>query len=283
MRHLREHVELKSLDEIGLMREAGLVVARALVAMRDAVEPGVTTRDLDAIAREILSDEGATSSFLNYGFPPYPAVICASVNADVVHGIPSEEAVLREGDLISIDFGAIVEGWHGDAAITVPVGSVSAPAAELSEACRKSLWDGIVAARAGGRLSDISHAVERSVRASGSYGIVTGYGGHGIGSQMHMDPHVPIYGRPGRGPHLVAGMALAVEPMITLGSAETRERPDIWTIATADGSLAAHWEHTVAILDDGPWVLTAEDGGQAELAERGVTLAAAALSDRSSA
>jgi methionyl aminopeptidase len=276
MRHLRDHIELKSLDEIGLMREAGLVVARALAAMRDAVAPGVTTRDLDAIAREILADEGATSSFLNYGSPPYPAVICSSVNANVVHGIPSDEAVLREGDLISIDFGAIVEGWHGDAAITVPVGSVSSAAVALSEACRKSLWDGMVAARAGGRLSDISHAVETSVRESGSYGIVTGYGGHGIGSHMHMDPHVQNYGRPGRGPHLVAGMALAIEPMITLGAPETRELDDNWTIATVDGSLAAHWEHTVAILDDGPWVLTAPDGGRAELAERGVSLSAAA-------
>jgi methionyl aminopeptidase len=184
--------------------------------------------------------------------------------------------VLREGDLISIDFGAIVEGWHGDAAITVPVGSVSSAAAALSEACRKSLWDGVVAARVGGRLSDISHAVETSVRESGGYGIVTGYGGHGIGSHMHMDPHVQNYGRPGRGPHLVAGMALAIEPMITLGAPETRELDDNWTIATVDGSLAAHWEHTVAILDDGPWVLTEPDGGRAELAERGVSLSRAA-------
>ena len=276
MRHLRDHIELKSLDQIGLMREAGLVVARALAAMHEAVVPGVTTRDLDAIAREILADEGATPSFLNYGSPPYPAVICASVNANVVHGIPSDEAVLREGDLISVDFGAIVEGWHGDAAITVPVGPVASDAVALSEACRKSLWDGIVAARAGGRLSDISHAVETSIRESGSYGIVTGYGGHGIGSHMHMDPHVQNYGRPGRGPHLVAGMALAIEPMVTLGSPETREMDDNWTIATADGSPAAHWEHTVAILEDGPWVLTAPDGGRAELAERGVSLSAAA-------
>ncbi len=216
------------------------------------------------------------SSFLNYGSPPYPAVICSSVNANVVHGIPSDEAVLREGDLISIDFGAIVEGWHGDAAITVPVGSVSSAAVALSDACRKSLWDGMVAAGVGGRLSDISHAVETSVRESGSYGIVTGYGGHGIGSHMHMDPHVQNYGRPGRGPHLVAGMALAIEPMITLGAPETRELDDNWTIATVDGSLAAHWEHTVAILDDGPWVLTAPDGGRAELAERGVSLSGAA-------
>jgi methionyl aminopeptidase len=184
--------------------------------------------------------------------------------------------VLREGDLITIDFGAIVDGWHGDAAITVPVGSVSADAAALSAACRKALWDGLVAARAGGRLTDISYAVETSVRASGRYGIVTGYGGHGIGTQMHMDPHVQNVGRPGRGPHLVPGMALAIEPMITLGAGATHELADHWTVTTADGSLAAHWEHTVAILDDGPWVLTALDGGRAELAARGVSLSAAA-------
>jgi methionyl aminopeptidase len=270
----REQIELKSLDEIKLMREAGLVVARGLSAMRAAVAPGVSTADLDSIARDVLASDGATSSFLNYGFPPYPAVICASVNAEVVHGIPSPDTTLREGDLISIDFGAIVDGWHGDAAVTVPVGVVSAEAAALSAACEKALWDGLVAARAGGRLTDISHAVQTSVQASGNFGIVTGYGGHGIGSQMHMDPHVHNTGRPGRGPHLIPGMALAVEPMVTLGTPATRALDDHWTVATADGSLAAHWEHTVAILEDGPWVLTAPDGGRAEFAARGVALSA---------
>jgi len=277
MRRLREHIELKSLDQIKLMREAGLVVARGLAAMRDAVAPGVSTADLDAVARDVLAEAGATSSFLNYGFPPFPAVICASVNAEIVHGIPSPDTVLREGDLISLDFGAIVDGWHGDAAITVPVGTVSAEAAALSAACETSLWAGLGAAQAGGRLTDISHAVETSVRASGGYGIVTGYGGHGIGTEMHMDPHVQNVGRPGRGPHLVPGLALAIEPMITLGGGgATEERPDHWTVVTADGSLAAHWEHTVAILDDGPWVLTAPDGGRTELGARGVELSAMA-------
>lgn len=272
----REQIELKSLDQIKLMREAGLVVARGLEAMSAAVAPGVSTADLDAIAREVLASQGATSSFLNYGFPPFPGVICASVNAEVVHGIPSRDTVLREGDLISIDFGAIVDGWHGDAAVTVPVGVVSAEAAALSAACQKALWDGLAAARAGARLTDISHAVQGSVSASGQFGIVAGYGGHGIGSQMHMDPHVHNTGRPGRGPHLVPGMALAVEPMLTLGTPVTRELADQWTVVTVDDSLAAHWEHTVAILDDGPWVLTATDGGRAEFAARGVTLSAAA-------
>jgi methionyl aminopeptidase len=260
------------------MRVAGLVVARALAAMRDAVAPGVTTADLDGIARDVLRDAGATSSFLNYdiGYGPYPAVICASVNDRVVHGIPSPAEKLVEGDLISIDFGAIVDGWHGDAAITVPVGEVSEEAAGLSAACEESLWAGLAAARVDGRLTDISHAVETSIRSAGEYGIVDGYGGHGIGSAMHMPPHILNYGRPGKGPRLVPGMALAIEPMVTLGSRATQQLEDGWTVATVDGSWAAHWEHTVAILEDGPWVLTAEDGGVAELAKRGVTVSARA-------
>jgi methionyl aminopeptidase len=278
MRTLRQHIELKSLEQVKLMREAGLVVARGLSAMQAAAAPGVSTADLDGIARDILAEAGAQPSFLNYGSPPYPGVICASVNAEIVHGIPSPATVLRDGDIISIDFGAIVDGWHGDAAITVPVGSISARAAGLSAACEKALWDGLVNVRAGGRLGDVSHAVETSVRKSGDYGIVTGYGGHGIGSQMHMDPHVQNVGRSGHGLQLVPGMALAIEPMITLGSPQTRELDDAWTVETADGSLAAHWEHTVAILDDGPWVLTAPDGGRAEFDARGVALSSMALS-----
>jgi methionyl aminopeptidase len=270
----RGQIELKSLDDFWRMREAGLVVARALQAMRDTVAPGVSTLDLDAVAREALREAGATSNFLHYdvGAGPYPGVICASVNDRLVHGIPAAEEVLREGDLISIDFGAIVEGWHGDAAITVEVGAVSPEAAALSAACRAALWDGLAAVQAGARLGDVSHAVERSVRAAGDYGIVRGYGGHGIGSSMHMDPHVLNYGRPHTGLRLVPGIALAIEPMITLGSAATRQLDDGWTVVTSDGSLSAHWEHSVAILSDGPWVLTAEDGGRAELAARGVAL-----------
>lgn len=276
MRTFPERIELKELDQIALMRQAGLVVARALAAMRGAAAPGASTADLDAIAREVLREAGATSSFLHYdiGNGPYPAVICASVNDKVVHGIPSATEKLRDGDLVSIDFGAIVEGWHGDAAITVCVGEVSTEARSLSEACERSLWDGLAAARAGGRLTDISHAVESSVRASGRYGIVTGYGGHGIGTAMHMAPHILNHGRAGKGPRLTPGMTLAIEPMITLGSRATQELDDGWTVSTADGSWAAHWEHTVAILQDGPWVLTAEDGGRAALAERGIELSA---------
>jgi len=270
----RDPFELKSVAQLAPMREAGLVVAQALSEMRDAVAPGVSTLELDGIARDVLRAAGATSNFLGYdlGSGPYPGVICASVNDRIVHGIPSSDVRLRDGDLISLDVGAVVGGWHGDGAITVPVGEVSAEAQALSDACERALWDGLAAVRAGERLGDVSHAVETSVRRSGQYGIVTGYGGHGIGSRMHMDPHILNYGPPGQGPRLVPGMVLAIEPMITLGSPNSRELADGWTVVTADGSFAAHWEHTVAILSDGPWVLTAEDGGRAELQLRGVTL-----------
>jgi len=270
----RDLFELKSVAQLAPMREAGLVVAQALSEMRDAVAPGVSTLELDGIARDVLRAAGATSNFLGYdlGSGPYPGAICASVNDRIVHGIPSSDVRLRDGDLISLDVGAVVGGWHGDGAITVPVGEVSAEAQALSDACERALWDGLAAVRAGERLGDVSHAVETSVRRSGQYGIVTGYGGHGIGSRMHMDPHILNYGPPGQGPRLVPGMVLAIEPMITLGSPNSRELADGWTVVTADGSFAAHWEHTVAILSDGPWVLTAEDGGRAELQLRGVTL-----------
>jgi methionyl aminopeptidase len=267
-------IELKSAREIAVMRAAGLVVARGLAAMRDACAPGVSTADLDGIARGVLSAADARSSFL--GYHGYPAAICSSINDRIVHGIPSQADVLGEGDLVSLDFGAIVDGWHGDAAITVLVGEVEPELAALSEACERSLWAGLAQARPGGRLSDISHAVESSVRSDGSYGIVSGYGGHGIGTRMHMDPHILNHGKPGRGPWLAPGMTLAIEPMITLGSAVTRELDDGWTVTTLDGSMAAHWEHTVAILEDGPWVLTAQDGGRAALAEFGVAVSAAA-------
>jgi len=269
-------VERKSLDQIKMMRAAGLVVARGLAAMRAAVAPGVSTLELDALAREVLADAGAIGSFV--GYQGYPAAICASVNEQVVHGIPSASQVLREGDLLSLDFGAVVDGWHGDAAITVPVGAVAPELTALSEACHAALWAGIAAARPGGRLGYISHAVQATVRVADrgplggqGYGIVTEYGGHGIGTRMHMDPIVPNHGPTNSGPRLAAGMVLAIEPMITLGGPQTRELSDAWTVVTVDGSPAAHWEHTVAILDDGPWVLTAEDGGRAKLGRRGST------------
>lgn len=273
----RRKIEIQTLDQIRVMRRAGLAVAAGLAAMRAAAKPGVSTLELDRIARDVLAEHGATSNFLGYaGPPPFPGVICSSRNDRIVHGIPSSDDVLAEGDLISLDFGAIVDGWHGDAAITVAVGPTSEAARQLNEACRTSLWDGIAAVRVGARVSDIGHAVEQSVLGSGSYGIVDGYGGHGIGRRMHMEPHILNYGAPGQGPKLEAGMTIAIEPMITAGSPDTVELADGWTVATRDRSLAAHWEHTVAILDDGLWVLTAEDGGRAELAARGVAVSALA-------
>lgn len=257
----KSSIEIKSADQLAVMRQAGLVVAEALSAIEDAAKPGATTGELDAIARDVLATRGATSSFLGYkahGVIPYPGVICASINDEVVHGIPGARA-LQDGDLLSVDFGAIVDGWNGDAAVSILIGDVAADVVALSEATRASLWAGLAAARAGGRLTDISHAVESALVAAGSYGIVAEYGGHGIGSRMHMDPHILNYGSPGRGPALVPGMALAIEPMATLGDPDVGVHADGWTVSTIDGSPAAHWEHTVAITEDGPWVLTTLD------------------------
>lgn len=274
----RRGIQLKSPGQVRLMRAAGLVVAEALDAMQRAVAPGVSTADLDQIARDVLDRAGATSNFFGYdiGNGPFPAAICASVNDRVVHGIPSVDEVLRDGDLISLDFGAVVDGWHADAAITVAVGDVSAQAADLAETTRVALWDAMAAIRVGGRLGDVEHAVQSSVESRGDYGILAGYGGHGIGTEMHQDPHVLNYGSPGRGPKLQKGLVLAIEPMLTLGSDESTELPDGWTVVTADGSLSAHWEHTVALLADGLWVLTAPDGGRGELSARGAAISSLA-------
>jgi len=259
MRSKREPgVQIKTQAQLAKMAEAGRAVASALHAAADAVAPGVTTADLDAIARAQIAAAGAAPSFL--GYHGYPATICACVNDEIVHGIPSSSRVLGEGDVVSIDCGASVGGWHADAALTVGVGIISAEVAKLIADCERALWHGLAAARPGARLSDISHAVERSVRAAGEYGIVEDYVGHGIGSEMHMDPPVPNYGRPGRGPVLAEGMALAIEPLLVLGSPNTRLLDDGWTVVSEDGSWSAHFEHTVAITMDGPWVLTAFTG-----------------------
>jgi methionyl aminopeptidase len=259
----RRVIQVKTPEQFAIMREAGLVVARTLEVVAAAVRPGVSTADLDALAEREIRAAGATPSFL--GYHGYPATICTSVNDEIVHGIPSPARRLDEGDIISVDCGAITDGWHGDAALTVGVGTISAEHAALLRACEAALWQGLAQARAGGRLGDISHAVETSVEQAGPYGVVQEYTGHGIGTAMHMDPPVPNYGRPGRGLRLRVGLALAIEPMVTLGSPETVLLDDGWTVITADGSWAAHFEHTVAITPDGPWVLTAEDGGQSRL------------------
>jgi methionyl aminopeptidase len=260
MRTRRElPIQIKTPGQIATMRAAGLVVSHTLDVLTDAVEPGITTADLDAIAEREIRGAGAVPSFK--GYHGYPATICTSVNDQIVHGIPSETIRLAAGDLISIDCGAIVDGWHGDAARTVGVGPIDDELADLLRACEQALWNGLAQARPGNRLSDISHAVETSVRASGRYGIVREYVGHGIGSEMHMDPPVPNYGRPGQGPVLVEGMAVAIEPMLVLGRPQTRLLDDGWTVVSADGTWSAHFEHTVAITGAEPWVLTAEDGG----------------------
>jgi len=252
-------VELKTAGEIDAMRIAGALVAQALTAVTAAVRPGVSTGDLDAIAEQVIRDGGGVPSFL--GYHGYPASICASVNDQIVHGIPAATQVLADGDLLSVDCGAIVDGWHGDAAVTLAVGTGRPEDLALSAACREALDAGLAAVRAGARLGDISHAVQSAAEDAGrrdgvTYGIVEEYGGHGIGTAMHMDPFLPNHGPPGQGLRLTVGMALAVEPMLTAGVPETRELDDGWTVVTADGSRAAHWEHTVAVTDDGPRILT---------------------------
>jgi methionyl aminopeptidase len=267
-------IQIKTPQEIELMRASGLVTAGAIAAVKAAVRPGVSTGELDAIGEDHIRSSGAIPSFK--GYHGFTGSICASVNEEIVHGIPGDR-VLAEGDIISIDCGAIVDGWHGDAAITVPVGTVDPKLLDLARVCDEAMWHGFAAARLGGRLSDISAAVERHVRSVSPYGIVRDFVGHGIGSAMHQPPNVPNYGRPGRGPKLVEGMALAVEPMLTLGQPDNHTLADDWTVVTDDGLPAVHTEHTFTLTPGGPWVLTALDGGAARLAELGV--ACGALTD----
>ncbi|MDR1237548.1 MAG: type I methionyl aminopeptidase [Propionibacteriaceae bacterium] len=271
----RSTSQLKTEDQLRTMRASGLIVSRILDELARRCKPGTTPRELDALAQELLARAGATSSFLGYGgqsgLPPFPAVTCISVNDQVVHGIPDDRPFVA-GDLVSIDFGAEYQGWHGDSARTVAVGEVGAAAAALSTDTRRALWDGIAAVRAGRRIGDVSAAIESALRIRRKgYGIVREFTGHGIGTQMHMEPDVPNYGRAGKGPRIVQGMCLAIEPIITLGSPATSTLDDEWTVVTRDHSLAAHWEHTVAVTPRGLWVLTAEDGGEAELTARGVS------------
>ena len=267
-------VEIKTPEQIEKMRVAGLLVGETLELLRSSVRAGISTGDLDAIAEQNIRAGGGVPSFLGYGQPPFPATICASVNDEVVHGIPGSR-VLQDGDVISIDCGAIVDGWHGDAAITVAVGEVRPAVLELMRVTEGAMWAGFAAARLGGRVTDISHAVESYVRAQphpdgGRYGILEDFTGHGIGTAMHQPPNVPNYGRPGRGPRLERGLALAVEPMVTLGSKHTDLAEDEWTVITDDGSWAAHFEHSFTLTPRGAWILTAVDGGKAKLAELGV-------------
>jgi methionyl aminopeptidase len=274
----RSRIDTKTPDQILRMRKAGLVVGQTLQLMAQTVRPGMTTKQLDELAEEHIRGCGATPSFL--GYHGFTGSLCTSVNDEVVHGIPGTR-VLVEGDLISIDCGAIVDGWHGDAAISVVVGGRDAGRPEdleLIDATEDSMWAGIAALAVGESLYAVGAGVEDSVVASGEkagrdYGIVEEYVGHGIGTAMHMDPQVPNYRVRDKGPTVRSGVTVAIEPMVTLGSPETRVLGDDWTVVTTDGSRAAHWENTVAVTDDGLWVLTALDGGKERLEAAGAPYA----------
>jgi methionyl aminopeptidase len=243
---------VRSADELRSMRRAGRVVAEMHDATRAALQPGVSTLDLDRIAREVLDRRGAKSNFL--GYMGYPAVICASPNAVVLHGIPNGKH-LEEGDIVSIDCGAVVDGYHGDAAFTAGVGTIDPAAQRLIDTTRQALEAGIAQLTPGSRLGDLGHAVEETATRAG-YSVVRGYVGHGIGTSMHEPPDVPNYGRPGKGYKVTRGETFAVEPMVCAGRADVYIEPDGWTVVTVDGSLAAHCEHTVVVTDNGPEILT---------------------------
>jgi methionyl aminopeptidase len=263
-------IQIKTLEQLQLMRKAGLIVGQALELMKAAIAPGVTPLELDAIAADYLKKNNAVPSFLNYH--GYPNVICSSVNHEVVHGIPNERPLVS-GDIISIDFGAIVDGWHGDSAFSIGVGEIDPADQKLMDVCEGSMWRGIAAAKVGGHLTDISHAIESYIVSQGKYGILREYGGHGIGTEMHQDPHVINYGPAGLGPELKAGLALAIEPMITRGTEKMKTLSDNWTVIASDKSNGAHFEHTFALLPDGkPFVLTALDGGAEALGNLGVEI-----------
>ncbi|MDQ0375360.1 type I methionyl aminopeptidase [Cellulomonas humilata] len=274
----RERIEYKSPDQVLLMRRAGLVVAEALAAVRERAAPGVTTGQLDAVAAEVIADHHATASFL--GYHGYPATLCVSVNDEVVHGIPGAR-VLEPGDVVSIDCGAIVDGWHGDSAITVVLDGAAPEDVDLAATTERAMWSGIAALTGAERLGVVGEAVEDVVDAAEAaglnggarYGLVEEYVGHGIGTSMHQPPDVPNFRSRDRGPRVRPGLCVAVEPMVVRGQRFTQVLDDDWTVVTSDGSRASHWEHTVAVLDDGIWVLTAVDGGAQELGARGVAIA----------
>lgn len=272
---MSRRIEYKTAGQIRRMRTAGLVVADIHAALRTAAAPGVRTADLDTVAAGVLARAGAASNFL--GYEGYPAHVCISVNDEVVHGIPGDR-VLADGDVLSADCGAVVDGWHGDAAFSMVIGSADRADETLVAVTAAAMWDGIAALAPGQRLGVVGDAIQDHVEQAAAregmrLGIVTEYVGHGIGSAMHQEPDVHHVRSPVRGPKVRSGLCVAIEPMITRGSPQTRVLDDDWTVVTVDGSRAAHSEHTVAVHDDGIWVLTAPDGGAAELAARGVDVA----------
>jgi methionyl aminopeptidase len=263
-------IQIKTFDQIKVMRRAGLVVAEIHKAIREAIKPGMTTSALDTIAEAVIKRNGATSNFK--GYHGFPATICVSVNDEIVPGIPGDR-VLNDGDVVSGDCGAIVDGWHGDAAFSVGLGAIDPEDQKLMDVCEESMWRGIAAGKNGARLSDIGFAIEQYTNSQGKYGILQEYGGHGIGTEMHQEPHVLNFGKAGNGPEIIPGFVLAIEPMITRGTARTKVLADDWTVVSADKSRGSHFEHTYAILTDGkPFVLTAFDGGKEALGRLGVEI-----------
>jgi methionyl aminopeptidase len=249
-------IRLKSKDDILRIRKAGRIVADVLAALREKAKPGVETIELDRIAHSMIVRAGAVPSFLGYGRPPYPAAICTSIDDEVVHGIPGRRRLV-EGSLLSVDVGACLDGFHADAARTFLIGKASPEAERLVRATEESFWKGFAAAVAGNRIGDVSAAIQSFAESFG-YGVVRQLTGHGVGFQLHEDPDVPNFGSPGRGPRIEFGLVIAVEPMINAGGADVEILDDEWTIVTRDGSLSAHFEHTLAVTEDGPVVLTAE-------------------------
>ncbi|MEN9454017.1 MAG: hypothetical protein RLZZ19_504 [Actinomycetota bacterium] len=261
-------IQIKTLDQLKTMRKAGLLVRSTLEIVRSNIKAGITTSALDAIAEANIKRGGGTSNFK--GYHGYPATICVSVNDEIVHGIPGDRMIMP-GDIVSVDCGAIVDGWHGDAAFSMIVDPVDEPRQKMLNVCEESMWVGIAAGKAGARLSDIGHAIEKYTNEEGKYGILREYGGHGIGTAMHMEPHIFNYGKPGHGPPIEPGMVFAIEPMITMGSEKTKVLSDNWTVVTVDKSHGSHFENSYCIAPDGkPFVLTEVDGGKANLARFGI-------------
>lgn len=261
-------IQIKTFDQLKTMRRAGLLVGETLELLRNSIKVGMRTDALDAIAAANIKRGGGTSNFK--GYHGYPATICISINDEIVHGIPGDR-IIEDGDIVSIDCGAIIDGWHGDAAFSVVAGTIDPEDQKMLDVCEESMWRGIAAGKRGAKLTDISHAIEEYVNSQGKYGILQEYGGHGIGTEMHQEPHVLNFGKPGYGPEIVEGLALAIEPMITRGTAKTHVLKDDWTVVSNDKSRGAHFENSYAILPDGkPFVLTSIDGGRARLAGLGV-------------
>jgi len=263
-------IQIKNLAQLESMRKAGLLVRETLDLVKENIKPGITTSALDAIAEANIRRGGGKSNFK--GYHGFSGTICTSINEEIVHGIPSDRMIMP-GDVVSIDCGAIIEGWHGDAAFSVVVEPIDPADQEMLDVCEASMWHGIAAGKCGGKLTDMSFAIEQYIISQGKYGILREYGGHGIGSEMHQEPHILNFGKAGNGPEIIIGMALAIEPMITRGTDKTKVLSDDWTVVTTDKSRGAHFENSFAILPDGkPFVLTAHDGGKAELGALGVEI-----------